>query len=445
MLDGFDDIPIEIQGRETGAPQYSDNSPLAVRMRPKSIGELLGQDDSVSSGTPLRRMIEGNTTSLSPSILLWGPPGTGKTTIAYLIAQAFESDFIELSAVTDNSKILKTILSEAKLRKGKRNTVLFVDEIHRFNKAQQDILLPAVENQWITLVAATTENPSFSVIPPLVSRSLVVQLKPVSEDNIVKALDNALTSDRGLSREYTLDDGVGEAIARYSGGDLRKALTLLEAAAASSDSLITLETLEKVADGALVRWGEDQHYDVISAFIKSMRGTDPDATLHYLARMIKAGEDPRFIARRILIAASEDVGLADSNVLVVANSAAEAVAKVGMPEARIILSHAALAVTLAPKSNSAYKGIDKALSDVERGEIGEVPIHLRDTHYSGAEAFGHGEGYSYTHDDPRGVTRQDYLPDKVKDKQYYHPSPHGKEKRLGEMWKRIKKVVRGDD
>lgn len=446
MLPGFEDLEIEIEGKETGAPKYKEDAPLAVRMRPNSLDELIGQDDSVAKGTPLRRMIEGKAISLTPSIILWGPPGTGKTTIAYLIAQAFDSDFIEVSAVSDNSAMLKSIINEAKIRKGnKKTTVLFIDEIHRFNKAQQDILLPAVENQWVTLVSATTENPSFSIISPLISRSIVVRLRSLDEKNIVEAVERALKSERGYNGKYSIESDAAEALARFSGGDVRKALTVLEAAVASSrGSKISLKTLEKVSDGALVRWDADQHYDVISAFIKSMRGSDPDATLHYLARMIKAGEDPRFIARRIMIAASEEVGLADSSILTTATSAAEAVAKIGMPEARIILAHAALAVALAPKSNAAYEGIDKALKDVEKGVIGEVPMHLRDTHYEASAELGHGEAYIYAHDEPGGIATQEYLPEKLRGKVYYEPTSRGREKAISERLPKIREILSGE-
>lgn len=423
-----------------GLPKPSASSPLAVRMRPTSVEELVGQDHLLGPGAPLTRLMDPDASSI-PSVVLWGPPGTGKTTIAYLIARHSGKHFAELSAVDSGVKEVRQVIAEAKRRLAMsgEQTVLFVDEVHRFSKAQQDALLPAVENQWVTLVAATTENPSFSVISPLLSRSLMLVLQPLQEEDVKEALVRALESDQGLNSNVALEADALDALVRMAGGDVRKALTLLESAAAAAGDRnsfdVGAEDVETAAAHALVRWDKDQHYDVASAFIKSMRGSDVDAALHYLARSIEAGEDPRFIARRIMICAAEDVGMADPTALQVAAAAAQAVAQVGMPEARIILSQAVIAVATAPKSNAAYVAIDRALADLRAGRGGPVPAHLRDSHYSGAKKLGHGDGYVYSHNEPHAIDKQTYLPSDLADASYYEPTDRGEEalirKRLG--------------
>lgn len=427
-MDLFESLSVD----EKGLPAHAASAPLAVRMRPKELSELVGQEHLLKAGSPLMRLMDPEATSL-PSVILWGPPGTGKTTLAYLIARQSGRQFAELSAVDSGVREVRKVIEEAKRRLTMRGaqTVLFIDEVHRFSKAQQDALLPAVENQWVTLVAATTENPSFSVISPLLSRSLMLVLEPLDDDAIRTALGRAREAEEGLAEEVELSSDAETTLVQLAGGDARKALTLLESAAEATKDrnaeTITVEDVEAGAANALVRWDKDQHYDVASAFIKSMRGSDVDAAIHYLARQIEAGEDPRFIARRIVIAASEDVGMADPTALQVATAAAQAVAHVGMPEARIILSQAVIAVATAPKSNAAYLAIDRALADLRQGKGGPVPMHLRDTHYSGAKKLGHGEGYVYSHNEPHAIDRQTYLPDDLADAKYYEPTDRGEE------------------
>src|SRR5690625_2922180 len=379
-------------------------------MRPASAEEVLGQQHLLEPGSPLRRLIEPpREESLPPSsVVLWGPPGTGKTTLAYLVATSSGRRFVELSAVTAGVKDLRTVIEDARRRLATSSgeTVLFIDEVHRFSKSQQDALLPAVENRWVTLIAATTENPSFSVIAPLLSRSILLTLKPLTTEGVEELVDRALRDPRGLGGRFTVGEDAREYLIRLAGGDGRKALTTLEAAAGTVESnrsnLIELADIEKAIDIAAVRYDRagDQHYDVASAFIKSMRGSDVDAALHYLARMIAAGEDPRFIARRVVIAAAEEVGMADPSALQVAIAAAEAVSFIGMPEGRIPLAQAVAHIASAPKSNAAYKAIDAALADVQAGKLGTIPTHLRDAHYAGAKDLGHGVGYEYAHDAP---------------------------------------------
>nr|WP_245934220.1 replication-associated recombination protein A [Branchiibius hedensis] len=427
-------------------------APLAVRMRPRSIEQVRGQEASLRPGSPLRRLIEGASGAAGPmSAILWGPPGTGKTTLAHLVALAADRKFVELSAINAGVKDVRAVIDAAKQDRALygRATVLFLDEIHRFSKAQQDALLPAVENRLIILVAATTENPSFSVIAPLLSRSILVTVQPLSDEDIASVLQDALTDERGLAGEFTLADDAQAHLVRMAGGDARRALTALEAAAgaAAGEPQITAAHVEQAMQQAMVRYDRagDQHYDVASALIKSMRGSDVDAALHYLARMLEAGEDPRFIARRIVIAASEDVGMADPTALQTAVAAMHAVAQIGMPEARIILAQAVVHNALAPKSNAAYAGINAAIADVRAGRGGAVPPHLRGSGYAGAERLGHGDGYRYSHDEPGGVGAQQYLPDDlVADADYYQPTDRGWENTLGPRWRNNRRRIHGE-
>jgi replication-associated recombination protein RarA len=424
------------------------SAPLAVRMRPRTIDELVGQQQLRAAGSPLRRLIEGDQ---SMSLLLWGPPGTGKTTIAAIVSQQTRRRFVEVSAVAAGVKEVRAAIdgARAELARGGQETVLFVDEVHRFTKAQQDALLPGVENRWVTLIAATTENPFFSVISPLLSRSLLLRLQSLTDDDVAEVIDQALADERGLAGSTTLDDDARDHLVRLAGGDARRALTYLEAAAGAAVSngldAIDLATAETAVDQAAVRYDRqgDQHYDVISAFIKSIRGSDPDAALHYLARMIEAGEDPRFIARRLVVHASEDIGLADPTALQAAVAAAQAVQLIGMPEARINLAQATIHLAVAPKSNAVITAIDAAISDVKAGKIGQVPSHLRDAHYGGAKDLGHGKGYAYPHDEPYGVAEQQYLPDVLEDATYYRPTALGAEAGVKDRWERVRRIVRG--
>ena len=456
-MDLFDTQGIE----DFGTPVVDDHAPLAVRMRPQSADEIVGQQHLLKPGSPLRRLLTPSTDSPAglSSVFLWGPPGTGKTTLAYLIARASGRRFCEVSAVTSGVKDLRDVISQARrgLTTTGEETILFVDEVHRFSKSQQDALLPAVENRWVTLVAATTENPSFSVISPLLSRSLLLTLHALSSEDLSLLLDRALTSESGLKSLFSLSVDARSALLRLAGADARKALTLLEAAAAScierggegqlaeegsGPREIEIADVENAANQALVRWDQDQHYDVASAFIKSMRGSDVDAAIHYLARMLEAGEDPRFIARRIMICAAEDVGMAAPEVLTTAVSAAQAVAMVGMPEARIILSEAVIAVAAAPKSNRAYLAIDEALRDIRQGKGGPVPTHLRDAHYSGAQALGHGVDYIYAHDAPHHVAAQHYLPEDLRGTSYYRPTTNGNEAMLTKRLAALRELLK---
>jgi putative ATPase len=422
-------------------------APLAARMRPRSLEDFRGQQDVLRPGSPLRRLIEGSGGMAGPlSAIIWGPPGTGKTTLAHLVATAAERRFVELSAVTAGVKDVRSVMDSARRDRDLygRQTVLFLDEIHRFSKAQQDALLPGVEDRTIILVAATTENPSFSIISPLLSRSVLVTLTSLSDKDIREVVETSLTDERGLAGRHSLDEGALEHLVRVAGGDARRALTSLEAAAGvaldaepagrhTDDPVgITLAHVEQAVAHAAVRYDRtgDQHYDVASALIKSMRGSDVDASRHYLARMLEAGEDPRFIARRIVIAASEDIGMADPTALQTAVAALHAVAQIGMPEARIILAQAVVHNALAPKSNAAYAGINAAIADIRAGRGGPVPAHLRGSGYAGAERLGHGAGYVYAHDEPDGVARQQYLPDDLAGATYYHPTDRGFEERL---------------
>lgn len=433
--------------------------PLAVRMRPRTVAELVGQQHLLAPGAPLRRLAEGGGGAAGPaSVILWGPPGTGKTTLAHVVSRATGRRFVELSAVTAGVKDVRRVMEEARDSRDLhgRETVLFLDEIHRFTKAQQDALLPGVENRWVVLVAATTENPSFSVVSPLLSRSLLLTLRPLDDADVGALIDRALRSPEGLAGSVTLDDAARAHLVRMSGGDARAALTALEAAAGAAlddagpqagdlPPVVTLEITERAVDRAAVRYDRagDQHFDVVSAFIKSIRGSDVDAALHYLARMLEAGEDPRFVARRIMISASEDIGMADPTALQTAVAAAQAVALIGMPEARIVLGQAVVHLALAPKSNASYNAINAAVADIRAGLGGPVPAPLRDAHYAGASRLGHGRGYRYSHDDPRGVVEQQYAPDEIDGRDYYTPTERGTERELGARLARLRAVLRG--
>jgi putative ATPase len=446
-VDGLFDAPAPTGGGSLAANTHA-SAPLAVRMRPRTLDELVGQAQLRAEGAPLRQLIEGDR---SMSLLLWGPPGTGKTTIAAILSQQTNRRFVEVSAVAAGVKEVRAAIdgARAELVATGRETVLFVDEVHRFTKAQQDALLPGVENRWVTLVAATTENPFFSVISPLLSRSLLLRLESLTDDDVRAVVADALVDERGLGGSFELDDDARDHLVRLAGGDARRALTYLEAAAGAAQSkgstTIDLATAETAVDQAAVRYDRqgDQHYDVTSAFIKSIRGSDADAALHYLARMIEAGEDPRFIARRLVILASEDVGLADPTALPTAVAAAQAVQLIGMPEARLNLAQATIALAVAPKSNAVIKAIDAASADVRAGKIGPVPSHLRDAHYSGAQKLGHGSTYKYSHDEPYGIAEQQYAPEVVAGATYYQPTALGAEAAVKERWERIRRLIRG--
>lgn len=438
-------------GLRTGA------TPLAVRMRPKSLAEVAGQRHLLTPGSPLVSLANDKTGEQgSVSVILWGPPGTGKTTLAQTIAHSSGRRFVELSAVSAGVRDVRQVMEEARTSRDLYglSTVLFLDEIHRFSKAQQDALLPGVENGIIILVAATTENPSFSVISPLLSRSLLLTLETLSDDDLGLVVDRAVTDPRGLADRFVLDPQARGAIIRLASGDARRALTALEAASVSAATtevedgdkpVITSEIVSLAVDRALLRYDRngDEHYDVISAFIKSVRGSDVDASLHYLARMIEAGEDPRFICRRIIVLASEDIGMADPQSLVIAIAAADAVQYIGMPEGRIPLAQAVVHLACAPKSNAAYMALDAAIADVRNGNTGRVPKHLRDAHYPGAKRLGHGKGYKYPHDDALGVLQQDYLPTELRRTQYYQPTEHGNERDVSARLAKLRKIIRG--
>ncbi|WP_298441671.1 replication-associated recombination protein A [Gordonia sp. (in: high G+C Gram-positive bacteria)] len=434
-------------------------APLAVRMRPETLEEIVGQQHLLGERAPLRRLIEGSGAS---SVLLYGPPGTGKTTMASLISRATGGRFEALSALSAGVKEVRTVIDLARRRLAHgEQTVLFIDEVHRFSKTQQDALLDAVENRIVLLVAATTENPSFSVVAPLLSRSLVLQLRSLTDDDIAAVVARAIASPRGLAGGVELTDEALDHLIAVAGGDARRALTALEATAdgvvrdagvdsdgadADEHRVLTIEVsdVEAAIDRAAVRYDRDgdQHYDVISAFIKSIRGSDVDAALHYLARMIAAGEDPRFIARRLMIHASEDIGMADPTALQSAVAAAQVVQLVGMPEARLALTQATIHLATAPKSAGVVKAMSESMADVSAGRIGNVPPHLRDGHYAGAEALGSAVGYRYPHEYPGGVVAQQYPPDPLVGRDYYHPSEHGFERELGPRVTRLRSIVR---
>ncbi|NMN93606.1 replication-associated recombination protein A [Antrihabitans stalactiti] len=419
-------------------------APLAVRMRPASLDEVVGQEHLLGEGSPLRRLVEG---SGAASVLLYGPPGTGKTTLASLISQTTGRRFEALSALSAGVKEVRAVIDLARRRlTAGEQTVLFIDEVHRFSKTQQDALLAAVENRIVLLVGATTENPSFSVVSPLLSRSLVLQLQPLTEANLRTLLDRAVADPRGFGGSVTVSDDAAEHLLRVAAGDARRLLTALEAAAeAAPNGAITLELVEASVDKAAVRYDRagDQHYDVISAFIKSMRGSDVDSALHYLARMLTAGEDPRFIARRLVILASEDIGMADPTALQTAVAAAQVVALIGMPEGQLTLAHATIHLATAPKSNAVTTALGAAMADVSAGKAGSVPPHLRDGHYAGAAKLGNAVGYRYPHDDPDGVLAQQYPPNEIVGVDYYKPTDHGLEREIGRRVEKLRRIIRG--
>ncbi len=438
----------------TSAPLLSGQTPLAVRMRPVSLDEVAGQQHLLRAGSPIVALADPDAKSPGAvSIILWGPPGTGKTTLAQAIARSSGRRFVELSAITAGVKDVREVMQEAITQRDLygQTTILFLDEIHRFTKARQDALLPGVENGWVILIAATTENPSFSVISPLLSRSLLLTLKPLTDDDIGVLLDRAVEDARGLAGAVSVSDDARAALIRLASGDGRRALTGLEAAAAvalskheeGEEVVVTDEDVAQAVDRALLRYDRqgDEHYDVISAFIKSIRGSDADAAVHYLARMIEAGEDPRFIARRLVISAAEDIGLADPQALTIATAAADAVAFIGMPEGRIPLAEATIYLATTAKSNAAYAAINQAIADVRAGGFGRVPIHLRDAHYAGAKRLGHGKGYRYPHDSDAGILPQQYLPDELVGRRYYEPKNLGAERDIAPRLERIRKIL----
>ncbi len=438
---------------------FQGQTPLAVRMRPVSLDEVAGQGHLLRPGSPLVALAspDGNRSG-AVSVILWGPPGTGKTTLAQAIARSSGRRFVELSAVTAGVKDVREVMQEAMTQRDLYgiSTILFLDEIHRFTKAQQDALLPGVENGWVLLIAATTENPSFSVVAPLLSRSLLLTLKPLSDDDLGGLIDRAVDDARGLAGAVALDPEARTALVRLASGDARRALTSLEAAAtmtepteAAADDAkptITADHVSQAVDRALLRYDRqgDEHYDVISAFIKSIRGSDVDAAMHYLARMIEAGEDARFIARRLVISAAEDIGLADPQALSIAVAASDAVAFIGMPEGRIPLAEATAYLATTAKSNAAYNAINAAIADVRAGGFGRVPKHLRDAHYAGAKRLGHGKGYVYPHDLDVGVATQQYLPDELRGRRYYQPTARGVERDIGTRVEKLRKILDGE-
>ncbi|WLP91021.1 replication-associated recombination protein A [Gordonia sp. NB41Y] len=488
-MDGLFDSPDPTGPAAAGTPAPAASSatalttpppptaPLAVRMRPRSLDEIVGQKHLLGTGSPLRRLISG---AGAASVLLYGPPGTGKTTMASLISIAAGGRFEALSALSAGVKEVRAVIEVARRRLvDGEQTVLFIDEVHRFSKTQQDALLDAVENRIVLLVAATTENPSFSVVSPLLSRSLVLRLRSLTDDDIREVLVRAVADERGLGGSVQVTDAAYDHLVAVAGGDARRALTALEAAAdvvsrdadstagnpdaaehpddtEASDGtenpgtepdvpVVDLADVEAAIDRAAVRYDRagDQHYDVTSAFIKSIRGSDVDAALHYLARMIAAGEDPRFIARRLMIHASEDVGMADPTALQTAVAAAQVVALVGMPEARLALAQATIHLATAPKSAGVVSAIGAAIADVESGKAGAVPPHLRDAHYAGAKKMGSGVGYRYPHDHPDGVVPQQYPPDDLVGTDYYQPTDHGFEREIGARLGKLRSIVRG--
>ncbi|GAB3020155.1 replication-associated recombination protein A [Mycobacterium bourgelatii] len=444
VSDGLFDLPGDPNTTDPGlaAPLAATaGSPLAVRMRPASLDEVVGQDHLLAPGSPLRRLVEGSGVA---SVILYGPPGSGKTTLAALISQATGRRFEALSALSAGVKDVRAVIDKA--RTGAihgEQTVLFIDEVHRFSKTQQDALLSAVENRVVLLVAATTENPSFSVVAPLLSRSLILQLRPLTADDIRTVVQRAIDDPRGLAGRVQVTPEAVDLLVQLAAGDARRALTALEVAAEATEH-VGIETIEQSLDRAAVRYDRDgdQHYDVISAFIKSVRGSDVDAALHYLARMLVAGEDPRFIARRLMILASEDIGMADSTALPLAVAAAQTVQLIGLPEAQLTLAHATVYLATAPKSNAVTTALGAAMSDIKAGKAGLVPAHLRDGHYSGAAGLGNAQGYKYAHDHPDGVVAQQYPPDELVGVDYYRPTGRGVEREIGGRLDRLRAIIR---
>ncbi|MSZ17840.1 MAG: AAA family ATPase [Actinobacteria bacterium] len=429
---------------------FSSSGPLAARIRPRTLEEVVGQQKALAQGSPLSMLAKKpvGSSAISTSVVIWGPPGTGKTTIAKAVANTSGRRFVELSAVSTGVKELREVIDKARVDQELYSvaTIVFLDEIHRFSKAQQDALLPAVEAGWIVLIAATTENPSFSVNAPLLSRSLVVKLEPLAESDIADLIQRAIQDPAGLAGKVTVSKDAVNRICQIAGGDARRALTVLEAAASraiefssTGQAEISLEDVLAALETALVRYDREgeQHYDTISAFIKSVRGSDPDAALHYLARMLEGGEDPRFIARRLMILASEDIGLADSQALPLTVAAFDTVANIGMPEARIALAQATIYLALAPKSNSAYLAINAALEDVRAGFTPPIPLYLRS---ASSARVGSDQSYVYPHDQPNAVATQDYL---AESRQYYTPKHLGQEKPLAERLDALRAIIRG--
>lgn len=443
VSDGLFDLPGTPDPAGFGAGSAAESgSPLAVRMRPASLQEVVGQQHLLAAGSPLRRLVEG---SGMASAILYGPPGSGKTTLAGLISQATGRRFEALSALSAGVKEVRAVIEKARLGAlSGEQTVLFIDEVHRFSKTQQDALLAAVENRVVLLVAATTENPSFSVVAPLLSRSLILQLRPLSADDIRTVVQRAIEDPRGLNGTVSVAPEAVELLVQLAAGDARRALTALEVAAEVTDH-VSVETVEQSLDRAAVRYDRDgdQHYDVVSAFIKSVRGSDVDAALHYLARMLVAGEDPRFIARRLMILASEDVGMADPTSLLVAVAAAQTVALIGMPEAQLTLAHATVHLATAPKSNAVTTALGAAINDIKAGKAGLVPAQLRDGHYAGAAALGNAQGYKYSHDAPDGVVAQQYPPTELVGVDYYRPTGRGAEREIVGRLDRLRAIIRG--
>ncbi len=494
------EVAVSLEDMNLVSPRGTGSTPLAVRMRPTSLDEVAGQRHLLRPGSPIVALADPAAQAPGAvSIILWGPPGTGKTTLAQAIARSSGRRFVELSAVTAGVKDVREVMQEALTQRDLygQSTILFLDEIHRFTKAQQDALLPGVENGWVVLIAATTENPSFSVVSPLMSRSLLLTLQPLSDEDIGGLLDRAVADPRGLRGAVVMEEEARSALVRLASGDARRALTGLEAAAAVALSRsaggegpdgeqdaedladdggagedaaegdggedredgraddagdreadaapvpVTADDVAQAVDRAILRYDRagDQHYDVISAFIKSIRGSDVDAALHYLARMIEAGEDPRFIARRLVISAAEDIGLADPQALPIAVAAADAVAFIGMPEGRIPLAEATVYLATTAKSNAAYQAIAAAIADVRAGGFGEVPIHLRDGGYVGVQRLGYGKGYVYPHDADLGVVPQQYLPDELQGRRYYAPKQLGAERDVSVRLEKIRRIL----